>query len=35
MNLLAVSNLSASLGRRRVLSDVSLTIGPSEFVGLI
>ncbi|WP_054312298.1 ABC transporter ATP-binding protein [Mesorhizobium sp. 1M-11] len=35
MNLLAVSNLSASLGRRRVLSDVSFTIGPSEFVGLI
>lgn len=35
MNPLAVSSLSASLGRRRVLSDVSFSIGLGEFVGLI
>lgn len=35
MSLLAVSNLSVSLGQRRVLSDASFAIGPGEFIGLI
>ncbi|PLP58275.1 ABC transporter [Mesorhizobium loti] len=35
MSLLTVSSLSASLGRRHVLSDVSFIVGPGEFVGLI
>jgi iron complex transport system ATP-binding protein len=35
MSLLAVSGLSATLGRQRVLSDVSFAVGPGEFVGLI
>ncbi len=35
MSLLAVSGLSASLGQRRVLSDVSFRVDEGEFVGLI
>ncbi|HEV2502706.1 MAG TPA: ABC transporter ATP-binding protein [Mesorhizobium sp.] len=35
MSLLAVSSLSAILGRQRVLHDVSFAVGPGEFVGLI
>lgn len=35
MSLLAVSNVHADLGRRRVLDGISLDIGKGEFVGLI
>ncbi len=35
MTLLAVSNLSVSLGKARVLNDVSFSVGRGEFVGLI
>jgi iron complex transport system ATP-binding protein len=35
MTLLAVSHLSASLGGRRVLEDISFAVGPGELVGLI
>lgn len=35
MTLLSVSRLSASLGGRQVLEDISLVVGPGEMVGLI
>lgn len=35
MTLLTVSDLSVSLRERQVLSDVSLSVAPGEFVGLI
>ena len=35
MTLLALENLTASRGARRVLDDVTLTIGAGEFVGLL
>jgi iron complex transport system ATP-binding protein len=35
MTLLAVSNLSAALGRRPVLHGISFDVGPGELVGLI
>lgn len=35
MTLLALENLSASRGARRVLDDITLTIGAGEFVGLL
>lgn len=35
MNRLSVSNLSASLGGNRVLSDITISVSPGEFVGLI
>lgn len=35
MNLLDVHDLSAQLGRRTVLHDVSLNVGKGEFIGLV
>ncbi|MHA7827364.1 MAG: ATP-binding cassette domain-containing protein, partial [Roseovarius sp.] len=35
MSLLSLSNLSVTLRSRAVIRDVSLDIGPGEFVGLI
>ncbi len=35
MSLLSVSNLSASLGGRPVLHDISFDVAPGEFIGLI
>jgi len=35
MSLLTLTGLSASLGTRRVLEDISFTVRPGEFVGLI
>ena len=33
--VLSIANLSVSLGRRRVLSDVSLTVNAAEFVAIV
>lgn len=35
MSLLSLTGLSAALGTRRVLKDISFTVGAGEFVGLI